>query len=55
MTLDNLVLPISKSEILEKMKQIEKDIPFKSGYQIAGWEARWIKLKCWLEMHGEDV
>lgn len=48
---------IEKLEILDKINQIEKDIPLRimlydtkddTSHQ---WEARWISLICWLETY----
>ena len=49
---------MNKKEVLDKMRKIESDVPVGptdvvSAYSTDQWEARWIKLKCWLKMYGE--
>lgn len=40
------------SQVLDKMKQIEKDIPINEVNDVHHeWVARWIKLKSWLELY----
>ena len=46
---------LQTSQVLDKMKQIEKDILMIDPIQPIQYQlqARWIKLKCLLELYGE--
>lgn len=54
----NKTFEIEKNVVLEKMKTIENDIRLTLEFQEDAreqWPARWVKLKSWLTMYGEDI
>ena len=48
---DNAFKSLQTSQVLAEMGKIEECLPMVDLVQ--QWEARWIRLKCWLEMYGE--
>ena len=49
---DNAFKSLQTSQVLAEMGKIEECLPMVDLVQ--QWEARWIRLKCWLEMYGEQ-